>query len=48
MPIKGLEKKDGVPPSHKAMAGQVGEGKKNLSLKGFFSFPKHLLNFPGY
>ena len=31
VPIKGLEKGDGVPPPHKAMAGQVGEEGKNLS-----------------
>lgn len=32
MPIKGLEKGDGVPPLPVAMAGQVGEEGKNLSL----------------
>ncbi len=31
MTIKGLEKGDGVPPPHKAMAGQVGTEEKNLS-----------------
>ena len=36
MPGKGFEKRGGVPPSHKAMAGQVEEGKKDLSLKGLF------------
>jgi hypothetical protein len=47
MPIKGFPsspfglrrdkgKKDEVPPSHKIMAGQVEEWKKNLSLKSFF------------
>jgi hypothetical protein len=40
MPIKGLEKGDGVPPSPKAVAGQVGEAAKNYSRKGFFLFPK--------
>lgn len=41
---KGLEKRDGVPPSPQAMAGQVGPGKKNLSSKSFFSLPQvHLL-----
>ena len=40
MPIKGLEKGDGVPPSPVAMAGQVGKEGKNLSLKGFSLFPK--------
>ena len=42
MPIKGLEKGDGVPPSPKAMAGQVGEEEKNLPQKGFFLFLKYL------
>ena len=31
VPLKGLEKGDGVPPPHKAMAGQVGEVGNNLS-----------------
>ena len=31
VPLKGLEMGDGVPPPHKAMAGQVGEVGNNLS-----------------
>ena len=38
---KVWKKKGGVPPSHKAMAGQVEEGKKDLSSKGLFP----LLNY---
>ncbi len=41
VPIKGLEKGDGVPPPHKAMAGQVGEEGKNLSSKGLFPLLKY-------
>ena len=40
MPGKGLEKRGGVPPSHKAMAGQVEEGKKDRSSKRSFSPPQ--------
>jgi hypothetical protein len=40
MPIKGLEKGDGVPPSPKAMARQVGTEGKNRSSKRFSFFPK--------
>ena len=37
---ESLEKGDGVPPLHRAMAGQVGEAGKNLSLKRFFPLPQ--------
>ena len=40
VPIEGWVKVDGIPPSYKAMAGQVGEAGKNRSSKRFFLLPQ--------
>jgi hypothetical protein len=45
MPIKGLEKGDGVPPSPKAMAGQVGEEGKPFLKKVFPASPSPIITF---
>ena len=40
VPRKGWKKGDGVPPSHKAVAGQVGEAEQDRSGKSFLRVPK--------